>query len=175
MHPNLLFEPLRLAGAPILRLQSDERLVRLVRAGSHPAFTEVVHRYRPALVRYTGRLVGAERAEDIVQQALASAHAALLSDERPIDLKPWLYSIAHNAALNLLRGDREILSLDDHEEELVGQSVETQAEQRERFRSILRAIEVLPAAQRDALLLRELEGRSHEEIAAALELSLIHI
>lgn len=171
MQPNLLFEPLRLAGAPILRLQSDERLVRLVRAGSHPAFTEVVHRYRPALVRYTGRLVGAERAEDVVQQALASAHAALLSDERPIDLKPWLYRIAHNAALNLLRGDREILGLDDHEEELVGPSVETQAEQRERFRSILRAMEALPAAQRDALLLRELEGRSHEEIAAALGVS----
>ncbi len=171
MQPNLLSEPLRLAGAPILRLQSDERLVRLVRAGSHPAFAEIVHRYRPALVRYTGRLVGAERAEDVVQQGLASAHTALMSDERPIDLKPWLYRIVHNSGLNVLRGDREIVGLDDHADALVAPSVETQAEQRERFRSTLRAVEALPTAQRDALLLRELEGRSHDEIAVALGVS----
>lgn len=168
MQPRLLSEPLRLAGAPILRLQSDERLVRLVRAGSHPAFAELVHRYRPALVCYTGRLVGADRAEDVVQQGLANAHTALMADERPIDVKPWLYRIVHNAALNVLRGARDVLTLDDHESELALPGVDAQVEQRERFRSVISAVQALPTAQRDALLLRELEGRSHEEIAAAL-------
>jgi len=168
MQPRLLHEPLRLASAPLLRLQSDERLVRLVRAGSHPAFTELVHRYRPALVRYTSRLVGADRAEDVVQQGLANAHTALMADERTIDVKPWLYRIVHNAALNVLRGARDVLTLDDHESELALPGVDAQVEQRERFRSVISAVQALPTAQRDALLLRELEGRSHEEIAAAL-------
>jgi RNA polymerase sigma factor (sigma-70 family) len=168
MQPALLSEPLRLAGAPLLRLQSDQRLVRLVRAGSHPAFSEVVHRYRPALVRYTGAIVGEQRAEDVVQQGLVNAHTALMSDDRPIELKPWLYRIVHNAALNVLRGDRDLAALDDHESELLVPSAEREAEDRERFRSTLRAVQSLPPAQRNALLLRELEGRSHDEIAVAL-------
>ncbi len=168
MQPRLLSEPLRLASGPLLRLQTDERLVALVRAGSHPAFAEVVHRYRPALVRYTGRLVGDDRAEDVVQQGLASAHTALMSDERPIDLKPWLYRIVHNGALNVLRGDRDVVMLDEHEADQIVPGVEAQVEERERFRSVIGAVQALPTAQRDALLLRELEGRSHEEIASAL-------
>jgi len=103
-----------------------------------------------------------------VQQGLASAHTALMSDERPIDLKPWLYRIVHNAALNVLRGERDVATLDDHEAEQVVPGVEAQVEDRERFRSVISAVHALPTAQRDALLLRELEGRSHEEIATAL-------
>ena len=168
MQPRFLSEPLRRAGGPILRLQSDDRLVRLVRAGSHPAFAELVHRYRPALVRHAGRLVGAQRAEDVVQQGLANAHTMLVGDDRPIDVRPWLYRIVHNAALNLLRTDLDRVSLDEHEHELVVDGVDVEAAGRERLRSTLRAVQALPTAQRDALLLRELEGRSHEEIAAAL-------
>lgn len=168
MQPALLSEPLRKAGAPLLRLQSDQRLVRLVRAGSHPAFAEIVTRYRPALVRYTGAIVGAQRAEDVVQQGLVNAHTALMADDRTIELKPWLYRIVHNAALNLLRGERDVVALEDHEHELVVDGAEDQAASRERFRETLQAVQALPPAQRNALLLRELEGRSHEEIAAAL-------
>ena len=168
MQPRLLSEPLRRASGPLLRLQTDERLVALARAGSHPAFAEVVHRYRPALVRYTGRLVGNDRAEDVVQQGLASAHTALMSDERPIDLKPWLYRIVHNGALNVLRGERDVVTLDEHEGDRLVPGVEAQVEEREWFRSVIGAVQALPTAQRDALLLRELEGRSHEEIASAL-------
>jgi RNA polymerase sigma factor (sigma-70 family) len=173
MEPSgLLFQPVRLAGTSLLRLQSDDRLVELARAGHEPAFDTIVHRYRPALLRYCTRLLGPERAEDAVQQALASAHTAMTNgDERHLQLRPWLYRIAHNTALNALRGSRR------EEVELVdaafaaAHTPHDEVAERERLESILQAIAALPRSQRDALLLRELEGRSHEEIGRALGVS----
>ncbi|MCW2997813.1 MAG: polymerase, sigma-24 subunit, subfamily [Solirubrobacterales bacterium] len=178
MQPRLLREPVRLAGLPLLRLQSDERLVRLARQGHPPAFTAIVDRYRPALLRYCTRLVGEQRAEDAVQQAFVNAHRALTEREDEVDLRPWLYRIAHNASLNTLRGDTDGWSLDDPSaaaaaEFVTGASgpsddVEATVVRREHLRATLDTISGLPAAQRDALLLRELEGRSHVEIAGTL-------
>ena len=170
MQPRLLHEPLRLAGASLLRLQSDARLVVLARDGHDPAFTAIVDRYRAPLVRYCTRLLGPERAEDAVQQTLINAHTAMNDDlDRDIQLRPWLYRIAHNVSLNVLRGARETTPLTDDRADTV--VVEDVVAQREELRNALAAIEALPEPQRDALLLRELEGRSHEEIAAALGVS----
>src|SRR6185312_8703625 len=116
MDPSgLLSHPARLAGTRLLRLQSDERLVELARAGHEPAFDAIVHRYRPALLRSCARILGPERAEDAVQQALASAHTAMTTgDDRHLNLRPWLYRVAHNTALNILRGSRrDEVELDD--------------------------------------------------------------
>lgn len=178
MQPRLLREPIRLAGQPLLRLQSDERLVRLVRDGHQPAFTTIVDRHGPALQRYCARLVGEQRAEDAVQQAFANAHRALTEHDDAVELRPWLYRIAHNAALNTLRGDTDGWSLDDPATDGASlpaaggpggyEDVETTVVQRERLRVTLTTIAALPPSQRDALVLRELEGRSHEEIAGVL-------
>src|SRR5262245_32815112 len=111
-----LSHPVRLAGESLLRLQSDARLTELARAGHEPAFDAIVHRYRPALLRYCTRILGPSRAEDAVQQALASAHTAMTNgDDRDLKLRPWLYRIAHNSALNILRGYREEAELSDAE------------------------------------------------------------
>jgi RNA polymerase sigma factor (sigma-70 family) len=170
MQPRLLHEPLRLAGASLLRLQSDGRLVALARDGHDPAFTAIVDRYRAALVRYCTRLLGPERAEDAVQQTLLNAHTAMNDDlDRDIQLRPWLYRIAHNVSLNVLRGARETTTLAEDRADTV--AVEDVVAQRQQLRDALAAISALPEPQRDALLLRELEGRSHEEIAAALGVS----
>src|SRR3954452_9968784 len=108
MQPRLLRSSARLAGASLLRLQSDERLVSLARDGHEQAFAAIVERYQAPLERYARRIAGPERAEDAVQQAFVSAHRALVSDpERDIDLRPWLYRIVHNASLSLLRGARD--------------------------------------------------------------------
>ncbi len=173
MEPSgLLSHPVRLAGTSLLRLQSDDRLVELVRAGHEPAFDTIVHRYRPVLLRYCTRVLGPERGEDAVQQALASAHTAMTNgDERDLQLRPWLYRIAHNTALNLLRGGRrEEVELSDGAL-AAAHTPEDQVAQREQLESVLAAIAALPRSQRDALLLRELEGRSHEEIGRALGVS----
>lgn len=169
MSPHLLSGAARLAGSSLLRLQTDERLVALVRDGHDPAFSAVVDRYQTELVRYCTRLVGESRAEDVVQQAFLNAHMALHANDNPIQLRPWLYRIAHNAGLNVLRSSRQQAELDERLAAPGG--LEHDVESRERLHEALAAIAMLPEPQRDALTLRAIEGRSHVEIAAALGVS----
>src|SRR3954451_18036751 len=103
MTPRRLIEPARLASTAVLRGQSDERLVDLTRAGNGRAFEAIVHRYRRPLLRYCAGILPAERAEDAVQQTFLSAYNAISSADRELNLKPWLYRIAHNSSLNMLR------------------------------------------------------------------------
>ena len=167
MTPRALFHPARLARRPVLSTQSDERLVDLVRAGSKPAFETIVERYRRALMRYVSRLLPPERAEDVVQQSFVSAYEAMHRGGAELNLKPWLYRIAHNTALNALR-DRG-LRHDELDERIDGVERPDQAFERSQgLRDVLVAVQALPDRQRDAIVLRELEGRSYEEIAVAL-------
>ena len=164
MTPRALFHPARLARRPVLSTQSDERLVDLVRAGSKPAFETIVERYRRALMRYVSRLLPPERAEDVVQQSFVSAYEAMHRGGAELNLKPWLYRIAHNTALNALR-DRG-LRHDELDERIDGVERPDQAFERSQgLRDVLVAVQALPDRQRDAIVLRELEGRSYEEIA----------
>ena len=167
MQPRLLKHPARLAGASLLRLQDDKRLVALAREGHDPAFAVIVDRYGAQLERYCARLLGPARAEDAVQQAFVNAHAAMRASDAELALKPWLYRIAHNAALNVLRAAKDESVALDEDRPGATQTADV-VELREQLRETLASIQALPAAQRDALLLREVEGRSHEEIAAAL-------
>jgi RNA polymerase sigma factor (sigma-70 family) len=167
MTPESLIAPARLARRPVLATQTDSRLVDLVRAGYEPAFETIVSRYRAALLRYAERFLPRERAEDAVQQSFVSAYEAMLRDDTDLNLRPWLYRIAHNASLNALR-DRWLRH--DHLDE-GADGVERPDEALERIqglRDVLTAVQALPDRQRDAIVLRELEGRSYEEIASEL-------
>jgi RNA polymerase sigma factor (sigma-70 family) len=168
--PRLLIEPARLAGRSLLRLQSDERLVDLVRAGNDRAFEAIVDRYDVALLRYCARLLPRARAEDVVQQAFLNAFAALRRDEARIDLRPWLYRIAHNAALTALR---ENGWTHENVERLVRghESAHDAVQRRADLREVLAAVGTLPERQREAILLRELEGRSYAQIAVELDVT----
>jgi RNA polymerase sigma factor (sigma-70 family) len=154
-----------LAGSA-LRAQPDRRLVRLAREGHDAAMEEIVRRYRPALVGYAARIVPPHRAEDVVQESLSRAMIALVEDERELKLKSWLYAIVRNRALNDLRDEHTHEPISD-DFDCVRQPPDV-AERREEVASLVSAIGALPAAQRDALVQRELEGRSHDEIAARL-------
>jgi RNA polymerase sigma factor (sigma-70 family) len=167
MTPRSLLAPARLAGQPVLRTQSDERLVDLVRAGSEPAFEAIVARYRRALLRYCSRLLPEDRAEDAVQQTFVRAYDAMRGSEAELRLRPWLYRIAHNSALNALR-DRG-LRHEQLEDSFDGVERPDQALERNMgLRAVLGAVQDLPERQRDAILLRELGGRSYDEIATEL-------
>ena len=151
-----------------LQHESDERLVALTRAGSERAFAEITRRYQRPLRAYCSRLVGPERAQDAVQQALLQAFLSLRDRApREIALRPWLYRIAHNCAVDLLRmGTWEYEQL-DLESDGVPQPPAL-FEQKEELRGLIAGMRQLPEAQRQALALRELEGRSYEEISARL-------
>jgi RNA polymerase sigma factor (sigma-70 family) len=167
MTPRALFHPARLARRPVLSTQSDERLVDLVRAGSDPAFEAIVERYRRALMRYVSRLLPPERAEDVVQQVFLKAYEAMRRDAAELNLKPWLYRIAHNGALNALR-DRALVHAELDERVDGVERPEHALERALGLRELVVAVQALPERQRSAILLRELEGRSYDEIAAAL-------
>jgi len=146
-------------------------LIDLVRAGNDRAFEAIVHRYRRQLLRYCGRLLTGPRAEDAVQQTFLNAYRAMKADERHIDLRPWLYRIAHNVSLNVLR------SAAPAGEEPIGEQIDgverpdQAVERRQTLAEVVAAVQALPPRQRDAIVLHELEGRSYDQIAAELDVS----
>ncbi|MDQ2631602.1 MAG: RNA polymerase sigma factor, partial [Actinomycetota bacterium] len=154
---------------PALRAQPDRRLVDLVRDGYDAAFEEIVRRYRRPLDRFAAAIVGA-RSEDVTQDAFSKALLALRGSEAEIELRPWLYRIVRNTALNDLRDSAP--AAEELTEALPGaRSAAAEAEQREELAELMERVRALPEPQRAALVMRELEGLSHEEIAAALGVS----
>src|SRR4051794_835661 len=142
----------------------------MVRHGNDRAFEAIVHRYHRPLLRYAGRFLTPARAEDAVQQAFVNAFSALRSGDGEMNLRPWLYRIAHNSALNVLRqAGADTVPID---EQIDGVETPPQALERgERLRSVVTAVRELPERQRDALVLQALEGRSYDEIAVELGVS----
>ncbi len=164
-------EPLaaRIFLGPALRAQPDRRLVALVREGYETAFEEIVRRYRKPLDRFAAAIVG-NRSEDVTQDAFSKALLALRGSQTDIELKPWLYRIVRNTALNDLRDGPPPA------EELAetipgGLSAAAEAEGRAETAELMRRLRALPDPQRAAIVMRELEGLSHEEIATALGVS----
>jgi RNA polymerase sigma factor (sigma-70 family) len=162
--------PVRLAGRALLATQSDERLVALARRGSEPAFEAIVERYRGPLGRYCRGLVAPSCVDDILQLTFLSAYRTLESDGRHLTLKPWLFRVTHNAALDSLR--REARGFEQLDESYDGVERPDQAlERKESLRVLVAGLVGLPDRQRAALVLRELEGRSYEEIERELGLA----
>src|SRR3954453_15994969 len=93
----------RLEGAA-LRLLSDERLARLAAGGDRPAFAAIFDRYHQALYGYCASILhNREDAADAVQSTMLRAMRALEGEQREIAVRPWLYRIAHNESVALLR------------------------------------------------------------------------
>ncbi|MGH2849434.1 MAG: RNA polymerase sigma factor, partial [Solirubrobacteraceae bacterium] len=158
---------------PWLSLLDDERLARMVGAGSERAFATLYERYHQPLYRYCRSIVGNDAdAQDALQSALAGAFAALGrgQHEAPLRLRPWLFRIAHNEAISQLRRRSQTVELSEATE-CAAASVPDRAGERERLRTLVRDLGALSERQRGALVMRELNGLSHEQIALALGMS----
>ncbi|HEX5619305.1 MAG TPA: RNA polymerase sigma factor [Solirubrobacteraceae bacterium] len=157
--------------SPLLRLQSDERLIAMVRRGNHHAFEALVARYQARLLAFCRHMLSSkEDAEDVLQEVFAAAFNAVLADDRPINVRPWLYRIARNRSLNHLRRTQAVGvdSMDIHLSEN-GQTTADKVHRREEFRLLIADVQELPETQRTALLLREIDALSYEQIAEAME------
>ena len=153
------------------RLLSDERLTRRAVGGDERAFATIFRRYHQALYRFCLAIVGnPEDAQDALQNTMAKVLRALPGEEREIELKPWLYRIAHNESIDLLRRRRETREL-DVEQIAPGYGLAEDAETRERLRGLIADLKELPERQREVLVMRELSGLEFEEIGAALSTS----
>jgi RNA polymerase sigma factor (sigma-70 family) len=149
-----------------MRSRTDHALLRAAARGDEAAFAALVARHRPRLVRYATARCGrdAALAEDAVQDALVRAHRAIVAGKVPVDVEAWLYAIVRNRCHDYFRAARPTAPLPP---ELPGgaPSAFEVVERGERLAGALDAVEALPSAQRAALVGRELEGRSYEEIA----------
>src|ERR1700735_4642614 len=144
---------------PLLRLQSDERLIALTRRGQHAAFEALCSRYQSRLLAFCRHMLGSkEDAEDVLQEVFAASFNAILADEREINVRPWLYRIARNRSLNhLSKGSASgVDSMDVHFAEN-GVSTAEKVMRRESFRQLIGDVQELPKTQRTALLLREID------------------
>src|SRR3954449_12202566 len=157
--------------SPMLRLQSDERLIALTRRGNHHAFEALVARYQSRLLAFCRHMLSSrEDAEDVLQEVFAAAFNAMLADEREINVRPWLYRIARNRSLNHLRRAQAVGmdSMDVHLSE-GGLTTADKVHKREEFRLLIADVQDLPETQRTALLLREIDALSYEQIADVME------
>jgi len=163
--------------SPLLALKSDEQLARLVRDGHDAAFDALVGRYASRLAAFCRHLLPtSEDAEDVLQEVLVAVYDALRAGSPPIAVRPWLFRIARNRSLNHLRGRQARASQVPFDEvawdrqigDVVASAFEA-AQQREEFRLIVADIRDLAENQRAALLLREVEGLSHIQIAEVME------
>lgn len=156
---------------PLLRLQGDERLVALTRRGNDAAYEALVARYQARLLAFCRHMLSSrEDAEDVLQEVFAAAYNALMADDRPINVRPWLYRIARNRCLNHLRRQQAV-GMDSMDVHLAdnGLSTADRVHDREEFRQVIADVQQLAESQRTALLLREIDALSYEQIAEVME------
>jgi RNA polymerase sigma factor (sigma-70 family) len=151
---------------PLLALRGDEHLVDQLRRGNELAFEVIYERHVTGILSFCRHMLGSrEEGEDAVQHAFAAAHRDLLRDDREIRLKPWLYAIARNRCLSLLRARRE---QPDDALETGTEGLDDEVQRRADLRELVADLQDLPADQRAALVLSELRDLSHADVAEAL-------
>src|SRR4051794_39829989 len=137
--------------------------------GDERAFTALYHRHHQELYRYARSILRHDQdAQDALQSTMAKAFAALQHEQRDFEVRPWLFRIAHNEAISLLRRRRPTERLESAEA-LPSDGLAQQVEDRRRLAELEADLADLPERQRAALLLRELNGLSHEEVAVVLD------
>jgi RNA polymerase sigma-70 factor (ECF subfamily) len=146
-------------------------LAQQVRDGDSDAFEDVFEAYHTRIYNYVYRLVGdAEEASDLTQESFLKAYRALLRGEEPLNLSAWLYRIASNTCMDVLRR-RQLIQWQPLEGLLSilhaagDPSPETEVMRKEQQAEIEHVLAELPPRYRMILLLREREGLSYDEIA----------
>jgi len=154
--------------------RTDAQVVRDVLAGDRDAYRLLVRRYGSVLHGHALRMAGSEDvAADLVQQAFVKGYGKLASCREPERVGAWLFRILANLARDHLRnprrGDVSLQALPELPEHGHGpEEAAARAEARQRIR---RALRQLTPEQQEAFVLKHVEGRSYEEIAAVLDLS----
>src|SRR3954447_23726988 len=152
--------------------RSDERLVSIAKEGDERAFEVLYERHSPAIHRYCRSLLrSTQEAEDVKQEVFVLAISALRRGAEPDAFRPWLYRVAHNACMSHLRTRRPVLVADNGALVAPAAAAEPVQHHREELRQLLDDIGTLPDVQRGALLLREMDGFSYEQVGEVLGLS----
>ncbi len=156
------------AGSKVrLALASDEWLVACVRRGDTAAFEALYDRHVRELLAFSMYMLGSRQdAEDAVQATFTSAYRALRADKRPVTLRPWLFTIARNDCLTILRRRRPVVELNGEVDP--GLDPVAQIEVKDEVRKVFDGLRELPENQRAALVMAEVHGLSQQEIGGVL-------
>lgn len=159
------------SGSGSLRLLSDERLARRAAKGDRRAFEAIYRRYEQDLYRFCLTMTGdSQDAQEALQNAMVKVLRALPGERREIRLKPWLYRIARNESVEVLRRRRDGVEIDT-EVLAAADGVIEAAETRERLARLFADLEQLPERQRAALVMREMSGLGFEQIGESFSTS----
>ncbi len=172
--PAVFDAPHRAAPSARLRLCSDDQLVVRFRAGRNEAFDVIHDRYRMQLLAYVRQMLtgrSTEDAEDVLQDVFERTAQALRSDGPPVGLRAWLYSVAHNRCIDELRRRPPATPDVFAASRLPPSDTSAVAERRADVQRLFDDLRGLPEVQRSALLMREVQGLSHAELAQVLDAS----
>lgn len=165
---------LRPLGVPLLRLRTDEQLLALFRAGSDEAFRVIHDRYRQRLFAYVRQMLWTgprQDAEDLLQDVFVRAYGALRADARDVNLRAWLYRVAHNRCIDHLRRPvPPAADVFDLSRKPLRDPIE-EAQRRDDLSRLVEDVGRLPEQQRSALLMREIDGMSYADLATTLDVT----
>jgi RNA polymerase sigma-70 factor, ECF subfamily len=169
-----------------LRGEDDAAVVESFLGGEERAFQELVERYQTRLLNFVYRTIGdRERAEDLVQEVFIRVYRHIHRFDRSKKFSTWIYTIASNLAKNELRNrSRNPLVLfqtmknswDDEDRPLQFEDTSARPDELFERRHLRELVETtvakLPEHHREVFVLRELEGKSYEDIAAITDCNL---
>ncbi len=154
---------------PSSRAAEDAALLRRALDGSSSAWRELIDAYSAQLYRHAWRLLGErDAAEDVVQDTFVRLwrHGHRWQPDAP--LKAWLYRVADNLAMDVLRRRRPLVEMVEDPPD-PSPSAQRQVEDAMELARLTALVDALPRRQRTALLLCRLEGLSLREAAEAME------
>jgi RNA polymerase sigma-70 factor (ECF subfamily) len=154
---------------------TDDELVRALRAGEAGAFDAIHHRYHAPLLAFARQMLNGRHhdAEEVIQDAFVRALGALRETDRDMALRPWLYAITRNRTLDELRKPQRTVGLPGEDlgtPDPAGSPISILA-RREAVERLVADLDELPTRQRRALVMHELEDRSHSQIGRLLNVS----
>lgn len=154
-----------------MRVLADEPLAKLVGRGSDHAFATLCERHSQTLHRYCLSILRNEHdAQDALQATMTQAYAALRARERDVSLRAWLFGIAHNESVTILR--KRARQVDSSQRgDACASDPHAVFEERVRLDQLVADLHALPERQRATLVMRELNGLDMQEIARALDIT----
>jgi RNA polymerase sigma-70 factor (ECF subfamily) len=156
----------------------DIGLVQQARAGDGDAFAELFKHLHQPVLNYIYHMLGdRQRAEDVTQDAFIRAHDRLDKLGPPYDFKSWVFRIASNLAIDMLRRERRLVDLDEDEPMMppdgptTRRPAERNVQRQQERRAVWSSLDQLPTNYRQALVLREINQLSYQEVSRALDVS----
>jgi RNA polymerase sigma-70 factor (ECF subfamily) len=140
---------------------SDDELLRLIVAGHKQAFIKLYDRYRARLFTYCCRMIGdRERARDALQEAFLKAYQNAAMYQEGTNVGAWLFRLTRNVCIDMLRARKEHESID--EMQLPAREYDADVMLQD---ALTDEIERLPEIYREAVILRDVQGHTYDEIA----------